>query len=201
MCLNFCHYNLLPKVDSFFLKSSRLVHRSRTLSFRTPCSQIPLSSWGQFHQHSMSSFYACRSQKHKTAAWLDSLFALLVSAHVKAAYTMLVKLTPGVGVLRFGLSGLGLQSLLSFCVLRSKAKQWCKLNLYFSDEIEISKQNHLPCMSNWKKTKCQKFSWISPPCSLSLSLPLHLCFFPAAPCHLVSTLKQTVFTFQLNVVV
>ena len=32
---------------------------------------------GQLHQHSTSSFYACRSWKCKKAAWLDSLFCAL----------------------------------------------------------------------------------------------------------------------------
>ena len=40
---------------------------------------------GQFHQHSTSSFYACRSQKRKKDRQLKLLFALLGSARVKAA--------------------------------------------------------------------------------------------------------------------
>ena len=49
---------------------------------------------GQFHQPSMSSFYARKSQK-KTVK-LSSFFALLGFAHIKAAHKMLVKLTPAV---------------------------------------------------------------------------------------------------------
>jgi len=41
--------------------------------------------WGQFHQHFMNSFYESRSQKHKRHWWLDCLFALLGSLHVKDA--------------------------------------------------------------------------------------------------------------------
>jgi len=54
-----------------------------------------LSTWCQFHQHFTLSFYARRSQKHKKdlTTWLRiCIFALMVSAHVKAACKMLVKL-------------------------------------------------------------------------------------------------------------
>ena len=52
-------------------------------------------SWSQFHQHSTSSFYACKSRKRKKATQLTVFFALLVSARVKAAHRMLMKLTLG----------------------------------------------------------------------------------------------------------
>jgi len=43
----------------------------------------------------MSSFCACRSQKHKKYSEVISLFlALLGSAHAKAAHRILMKLTP-----------------------------------------------------------------------------------------------------------
>ena len=51
-------------------------------------------TWSQFHQHSTSSFYACRSQRRKKDSQVKLLFALLGSARVKAARRMLVKLTP-----------------------------------------------------------------------------------------------------------
>ncbi len=49
----------------------------------------------QFHQHSTSSFYACRSQKRKKIPMtLLYFFTLLGSTSVKAAHKTLVKLTP-----------------------------------------------------------------------------------------------------------
>ena len=55
-------------------------------------------TWGQFHQHSTSSFYAPRSQKRKKLLDVTVFFALLVSAHVKAAciIIMWMKFNPGV---------------------------------------------------------------------------------------------------------
>ena len=53
------------------------------------------SAWAQFHQCSTSSFYTFRSRKRKKAARLNSLFALLVSAGIKATRRTLTKLTPG----------------------------------------------------------------------------------------------------------
>jgi len=47
----------------------------------------------QFHQRSMSSFYAHRSQKHKKTVNLSVFFAILGSVCVKAACRMLMKLT------------------------------------------------------------------------------------------------------------
>ena len=38
---------------------------------------------GQFHQHLMSSFYACRSQIHKKDSQVKQLFALLGLVRVK----------------------------------------------------------------------------------------------------------------------
>ncbi len=40
----------------------------------TPSSILAYPSWGQFHQHSSSSFCMCRSQKHKKDSQLDCLF-------------------------------------------------------------------------------------------------------------------------------
>ena len=54
-----------------------------------------LPTWGQFHQHSTSSFYARRSRKCKKLLDLTVFFALLGSSSVKAACRMLMKLTPG----------------------------------------------------------------------------------------------------------
>jgi len=54
------------------------------------------NSWGQFHQHSISSFYSSRSQKLKKTDSLTVFFALLASAHVQAACRTLKKLTPDV---------------------------------------------------------------------------------------------------------
>jgi len=50
---------------------------------------------GQFHQHLMSNSYVRRYQKCKKAV-KSSVFALLGSAHVKAAYKTLEKLTPAI---------------------------------------------------------------------------------------------------------
>jgi len=50
----------------------------------------------QFHQRSMYSFYARRSQKRKKDSQVVNLFTLLRSTSIKAARIMLVKLTPGV---------------------------------------------------------------------------------------------------------
>ena len=44
-----------------------------------------IDTWSQFHQHSTSSFYTCRSPKHKKGSQLKQLFALWGSAGVKAA--------------------------------------------------------------------------------------------------------------------
>jgi len=51
-------------------------------------------NWGRFHQH-LSNSYTRRSQKCNRHWWLDYLFALLGSAHVKSAHKMLLKLSPG----------------------------------------------------------------------------------------------------------
>ena len=59
---------------------------------------VELSTWGQFHQRSTSSFYACRSQKRKKTVKLSSFIVLLGSARVKVACRTLVKLTLGVYV-------------------------------------------------------------------------------------------------------
>jgi len=50
-----------------------------------------IDPWGQFHQFFTSSFYS----DHKKSS-CKVFFALLGSAHIKAARKMLVKLTPGV---------------------------------------------------------------------------------------------------------
>ncbi len=50
---------------------------------------------GQFHQHFMSSFYACISQKRKKTVKSSVSFALLGSASAKAACKMLVNSTLG----------------------------------------------------------------------------------------------------------
>jgi len=51
----------------------------------------------QFHQHSMSSFFECRSKKgKKTSDNLTICFVLLESAIEKSAHKMLVKLSPSV---------------------------------------------------------------------------------------------------------
>jgi len=47
----------------------------------------------QFHLCSTSSFYARRSQKRKETVKLSVSFALLRSAHIKAARKMLMKWT------------------------------------------------------------------------------------------------------------
>ena len=52
-------------------------------------------TWGQFHQHSTSSFYARRSQNPIKLLNFTVFFALLGSASVKAARRTLVKLNPG----------------------------------------------------------------------------------------------------------
>jgi len=67
-----------------------------TSSFRNPSEMLVQSNlnWGQFHQCSMSIFYACRSQKRKKLLDMTVFFALLGSAGVKAARRTLIKLTP-----------------------------------------------------------------------------------------------------------
>ncbi len=54
-------------------------------------------TWAQFHQHSLSSFYAHRSQVHKKrqSSQLCHL-ALLGPTSVKAVHRTLMKLTPGI---------------------------------------------------------------------------------------------------------
>jgi len=51
-------------------------------------------TWGRFHQHSMSSICARRSQNRKKTEGLTVIFALSGSARTKAALRMLMKLTP-----------------------------------------------------------------------------------------------------------
>jgi len=57
---------------------------------------FPASSWCQFNQHFMRSFYTRRSQKHKNDSQVISLFALLGSVCTKALCKILMKLTPSV---------------------------------------------------------------------------------------------------------
>jgi len=58
--------------------------------------RIARKTWGQFHQHSTSSFYTCRSQMHQKDLWFYCLFfTLSVSSSVKVAQRLLMKLTPG----------------------------------------------------------------------------------------------------------
>ena len=53
-----------------------------------------MSSRVQFHQCSMSSFYARRSQNRKKTVKSSSFFVLSGSASIKAAHRTLMKLTP-----------------------------------------------------------------------------------------------------------
>jgi len=53
-------------------------------------------TWGQFHQHSMSSFCTFRSRKRKKTDNWTVFFALLESECAKAARRMLMKSTLGV---------------------------------------------------------------------------------------------------------
>jgi len=48
----------------------------------------------KFHQHSTSGFFEHRSQKRKKTVKLSVFFALLGSAHTKAAHRKLIKMTP-----------------------------------------------------------------------------------------------------------
>jgi len=56
--------------------------------------KLSSTSWAQFHQHFMQSFYVHRSQKHKKAVKLSVFFALLGFARVKASRRTLVRSTP-----------------------------------------------------------------------------------------------------------
>ena len=51
-------------------------------------------TWGQFHQHFTSSFYAQRFQKRKKDSQLKQLFALLGSAGIKAAHKHVDEIDP-----------------------------------------------------------------------------------------------------------
>jgi len=51
--------------------------------------------WGQFHQHSTSSFTRADPKSTKRLDELTVFFALLGSVSAKAVHRMLVKLTPG----------------------------------------------------------------------------------------------------------
>ncbi len=53
-------------------------------------------TWGQFHQFSTYSFYACRSQKHKMNWRLDRVLMLSGSMSAKAVHRTLMKSDPGV---------------------------------------------------------------------------------------------------------
>jgi len=74
-----------------------------------------IGSWGQFHQHFPSSFYACRSQRCKKHWWLDCLFALLGSVGIKAAHKHVGEIDPWFTQL--------LEGLLIFCI-------WCTCLIY-----------------------------------------------------------------------
>jgi len=52
-------------------------------------------TWNRFHQRFMSSFYVPDLKSSKRQWHHRCLFALLVTAHVKAVHKTLVKLTPG----------------------------------------------------------------------------------------------------------
>jgi len=52
-----------------------------------------VATWCQFHQRSSRSFYRSRSRKQKKYSQAFGLFALLGSAHAKAASRTLMKLT------------------------------------------------------------------------------------------------------------
>ncbi len=56
-----------------------------------------IKAWGQFHQHSMYSFYARKSQKRKKAVKLSIFFTLSGSTSSKAVCKMLAKLIPALG--------------------------------------------------------------------------------------------------------
>ena len=49
---------------------------------------------GQFHQHFMRSFYACRSKKHQKDSQVKQLFAILGSACIKAARKHIDEIDP-----------------------------------------------------------------------------------------------------------
>ena len=56
--------------------------------------QLRIFFRGQFHQRLYAQLLRKKVLKAQKAAWFDCLFALLGSAHVKAASKMMVKLTP-----------------------------------------------------------------------------------------------------------
>ncbi len=69
-------------------------------------SPVSCNTWGQFHQHSTSSFCAYRSRKHTKTGKLSVYFTLLGSVWTKAACRMLMKLTPGDDIISILLTAL-----------------------------------------------------------------------------------------------
>jgi hypothetical protein len=67
-------------------------HKQASSSIR-PFASLEHFSRCQFHQHFTSGLFSIRSQRRKITWWLDSPFALLGSACVKAAHKTFVKLT------------------------------------------------------------------------------------------------------------
>jgi len=75
------------KNKSFYQIFSTLYEKNAIhFEFETRC---------QLHQRYTHSFYVRRLLKHNKDWQLDCIFALLGSAHIKAARKMLIKLTPG----------------------------------------------------------------------------------------------------------
>ncbi len=87
----FCTNVLFGSFSNYVLA---LAPKFRTKNARVNVDEI--DGRGQFHQRFTSSFYVVRSQKHKKDSQDVSLFALVVSAHIKAANRMLMKFTPDV---------------------------------------------------------------------------------------------------------
>jgi hypothetical protein len=93
-------YQKKPKIVMYYLNANLIIRETcmrvlgRNLLLSRVCT-IP-AAWGQFHQHSTSSFSVQRSKCAEKTVKLSVSLALSGSAHVEAARKTLVKLTPSV---------------------------------------------------------------------------------------------------------
>jgi len=82
---------------------------------------VKIVTMGQFHQHSTSSFCACRSRKHIKTVKFSVFFVISWSARAKAAPRTLLKLSP---YLSSNLSSALQQFLSEECLFREPKLPW-----------------------------------------------------------------------------
>ena len=75
-------------------QTNRFRSRSQLVKKIFQTTLLLAENWGQFHQHSKSSFYACRPQKRQKDSLVKELFALLGSAYAKAKRKFVDEIDP-----------------------------------------------------------------------------------------------------------